>query len=42
MPEPNNMSDHDLLERYQQTNGAPGNLIAAALLAEIYRRGLDL
>ena len=42
MPEPRQMTDQQLKERYEETNGTPGNPIADALLAEIKRRGLDL
>ena len=42
MPEPRDMTDRQIKERYEQTNGRPGNPIADALLAEIKRRSLDL
>ncbi|MES3054885.1 hypothetical protein O6V14_04515 [Sphingomonas faeni] len=34
--------DADLVAAYQRTDGEPGNAEAAALVAEIERRGLDI
>ncbi len=36
------MSDSELLEAYQATNGEPGDVLVEQLLAEIERRGLDI
>ena len=42
MEHPEDLSDVELFEAYERTNGEPGNPEVEALLAEIKRRNLDI
>jgi hypothetical protein len=42
MTDPADLSDEELLRAYQRTTGEPGDPEADALLAEIWKRELDV